>query len=241
MSSSLVTDARRARADRAAVAQDREGRGHRPRLLEEVADVDDGDARRRQPADRARRAGRRPRAAGCSSARPSARRGPAPRSRGRSRPPAARRSAAGPTTASGSISGWPNSASTSRVRAARLGAVPEAAARRLGAHQDVLGHREVGEERQLLVDERDPARRARRAASGARRARPSDLHRARRPARGGRPGCASSVLLPAPFSPRSACTSPGRTSSDAPSSATRGPEALDDAGEAQRRRVIRRA
>ena len=38
------------------------------------------------------------------------------------------------------------------------GAVEEPPAGRLGSHEDVLGHREVGEERELLVDERDPPR-----------------------------------------------------------------------------------
>ena len=76
-----------------------------------------------------------------------------------------------PTTASGSMSGWPNSASTSRVGCRARSRSHSAAPRRLGAHQHVLGHREVREQRQLLVDERDAARRARRAASAARRPR----------------------------------------------------------------------
>ena len=41
--------------------------------------------------------------------------------------------------------------------AAGLRAIPDAAARGLGAHEDVLGHGQVGEERQLLVDEGDAA------------------------------------------------------------------------------------
>ena len=71
-----------------------------------------------------------------------------------------------PSRASGSMSPCPNSASTSRVTRRARSRVPEAAAPRLDAHQHVLGHRQVREERQLLVDERDPAR-----ARVARRAR----------------------------------------------------------------------
>ena len=81
-------------------------------------------------------------------------------------------------------------------------------AQRLAAHEDVLGDRQVGEERRLLVDDRDArvARPARRAWSNG--SPPSVIVPASRrctPA-----STLTSVDLPAPFSPTSACTSPAR-------------------------------
>ena len=94
ISSSLVTPASVPAGDAAAVAQHGEAIGDLAHLLEEVADVDDGHAARLEPPDQREEARRRPRAAGCWSARPSARsRAPRRRSRGRSRRPAARRAA----------------------------------------------------------------------------------------------------------------------------------------------------
>ena len=97
-------------------------------------------------------------------------------------------------------------------RAAAVGPHPApvdapAGQQRLAAHEDVLGHGQVGEQGRFLVDDRD----ARRPG--------------RRPGRAGRPGWPSmssspasgwctpariftSVDLPAPFSPTSACASP---------------------------------
>ena len=49
----------------------------------------------------------------------------------------------------------PKPASARSACAAHLGAPKQAEARRLDAEQDVLGHREVRAERQLLVDHRD--------------------------------------------------------------------------------------
>ena len=65
-----------------------------------------------------------------------------------------------------------------RARIAARSSQP--AARRLAAQQDVLGHRQVRAERQLLVDQRDAGAGARRAATPARTARRRPHRRPRR-------------------------------------------------------------
>ena len=83
----------------------------------------------------------------------------------------------------------PSRANSSTVRRAHRGRVDAAqAAQRLPAHEDVLGDRQVGEQRRLLVDHRDPGRPGvGRAAEGAAAA-PSSSHACPRPAGARRPG-----------------------------------------------------
>ena len=111
------------------------------------------------------------------------------------------------TSASGSIAA-PIRSSSRRARVAPLApADPPPGARRLQAERDVLGDRQVGEERRLLVDRGDPERSARDRVDRGRRRRPwtSIVPSSGRWA----PVMTLiSVDLPAPFSPTSAWTSP---------------------------------
>jgi hypothetical protein len=100
-------------------------------------------------------------------------------------------------------------------RRAPVDAAEPAAGRVAG--EDVLGDSEFGEEQQLLVDRGDAGR--------LRRLWARQPHRPAVEFDGPASGSWTpdmilmSVDLPAPFSPRSACTSPARTSNDTPSSA----------------------
>ena len=83
----------------------------------------------------------------------------------------------------------------------------------LERQRDVLGDREIGKERRLLIDRRD--------AEGTRRVRIDDARTSRPPtasvpasARSAPVMILISVDLPAPFSPTSACTSPARSSNE---------------------------
>ena len=101
---------------------------------------------------------------------------------------------------------------------------PPPVAARLQPQGDVLGHRQVGEERRLLIDGRDPQRLGPRRVVALDRL-PVNLHR---PLVG---ACAPvmiliSVDLPAPFSPISAWTSPARRSNETPFRAWTPPKAL---------------
>ena len=118
--------------------------------------------------------------------------------------------------------------------AARLGAVPQAAAPWLPAHQDVLRHREVREERELLVDEGDAtvprvARRARRVGRAA------DLHRARLRHEKA-PQDAEERALAGPVLAEEGVHLAGAHLERRAVEGDRGPETVDDAGEPQRRR-----
>ena len=115
-----------------------------------------------------------------------------------------------------------------------------AAAARLHAEQDVLGHRQVRRQRQLLVDHRHARRAARPAARPARSGAPSSSIS---PASGwiAPDSTFISVLLPAPFSPTSACTSPACDRQVDAAQRQRGAEALAHAAHfraaARRRRA----
>ena len=138
----------------------------------------------------------------------------------------------GPDAAGGCSSA---SARAARSRIARRDRAGAAAARRLHAEEDVLGDREVRRERQLLVDHRHARRGAPPAARPARTAAPSSFIS---PAS----GCSApertfmSVLLPAPFSPTSACTSPARDREVDAAQRLRGAEALLHARASRARR-----
>ena len=107
-------------------------------------------------------------------------------------------------------------------RAAHVGATNQAEARRLHAEQDVLGHAS-GAARARAPGKSSPRPRAgRRAGARAGTAAPSSVMR---PAS----GCSApermaiNVLLPAPFWPTMAQTSPGKTETSTPSTATVAP------------------
>ena len=99
-------------------------------------------------------------------------------------------------------------------------------ARQVLVEGDVLGHREVREQRQVLVDDLDAQRLGQRPGRAARAP--------RRRSRSGCPGRARctpatsliSVDLPQPFSPTRQCTSPGSTSQSIRSSAITPPKRL---------------
>ena len=86
----------------------------------------------------------------------------------------------------------------------------------------VLRDRQVGHERRILEDGREPDPCGLRRRGDA--ARPAPLTRIVPPSGRITPvSTLTSVLLPAPFAPSSACTSPGSTTSVADRSATTGP------------------
>ena len=184
----------RARPHRAAVAQDREIVGDGPHLLEEVADVDHGDAVRSQAPDEteqaldvlARQAARglvhQHHACVCADT---------ARQISTTWRAAIGRSA---DAAIGMQLRMVERREHARGLGSRGGAVVAPAAAWLAAEQDVLGHREVVAERQFLVDQRDAglARRERTGRRIRRRRRwPSCRRRAaaRRPARASACSC----------------------------------------------------
>ena len=126
------------------------------------------------------------------------------------------------TGAYGSTAGQ-NSASIARARE-QFPPIDEPAPARLQSRQNVLGHGQVGGQAQLLVDHRDAGSQGVGGDLGAN----SGRRRSCRPrrAREFRRRSASDVLLPAPFSPTSAWTSPARTSRSTPQSKTTSPKRL---------------
>ena len=169
----------RAAADGPAVAKDGEAVGDLRHLLEEVGDVDDRQPLRPQPADEVEQVADVADGSGCWSARRARARGSRSPPRGRSRPSAATRSTARrPARPAGCRRGRASPAPRPRARRTS----PQRTSgprRRLHAEQDVLHHRQVRRERQLLVDHRHAgpagvervaqARRAGRRATSARR------------------------------------------------------------------------
>ena len=159
MRSSAVRPASSRDSTRRAVAEHGHALAEREDLLEPVRDEEDGDARLAQRRRR-RRTGARPRPPRAPrSARPS--RSPARRARApwRSRRSAARRSRARARCDPGS-SGTPRRSKIASpavliARAVDAPARPE----RLPPDEDVLDDGEVGEQRRLLVDDRDARRR----------------------------------------------------------------------------------
>ena len=120
-------------------------------------------------------------------------------------------------------------------RLAHAPPVDQAVASRLHPQADVLHHRQMRRERQLLVNHRD--------AGAARVDRLARLRTASRrgviaPASGriAPDRIAISVLLPAPFCPTSAHTSPGATAKSTPSTATGRAERLAHAAHLEARR-----
>ena len=165
----------RAGRDAAAVAEHGEPIGDLAHLLEEVADVDDGHAARLEPPDQREQ----PRhvlarqAAGRLVHQHDRR--PAPPSRGRISTTCRAAMGSVPTTAIGRQLGVREALEQAGRLAAHRGAIEPAAAGRLEPHQDVLGHRQVRAERELLVDQRDAGvargqRRRRRVGRAVRRA-----------------------------------------------------------------------
>ena len=109
---------------------------------------------------------------------------------------------------------WPREVDVVEQRAHRLRRVGIAAPQMLepDGHADVLGDRHVGQQRRMLVDDRDPeVLRDRRREVVDRLAVETIV-----PLSGGVAPDATfiSVDLPAPFSPSRACTSPGSTSNE---------------------------
>ena len=126
--------------------------------------------------------------------------------------------------------GAPHLAPRRRSRSRRVGG---------SAEEDVLGHREVREQARLLVDDRDPERARGRGAGDRHGFAASSIVPASgawTPAR-----ILTSVLLPAPFSPTSAWTSPGAQLERDVVQGLRRVEALRDAAQGDgRRRACRR-
>ena len=155
--------------DHPAVAHDGDVVGDVEDLLEPVRDVDDRDAVVAQRAARPRGGGRSPPRSATRSARRARAGARWPRGRGRSRPAAARRS----LSAGAGRLGVDRRAEPLEHRRASCGAAPavDERPRHLGvaeAELDVLGHGQVRDVGQLLVDEGEPApRRVERAVDGA--------------------------------------------------------------------------
>ena len=153
--SARLTSAHRPRAHARAVAQDGDAVGDLKQLFQPVRDVDDADALRPQLADHPEQmlhlavAERRGRLVHDQDA------GLGPERPGDLDKLLLRHGQAGAPRSSGSMPA-PIALEQLRARARRAGASgPAARRRRLQAQRDVLGHRQVREERRLLVDRGD--------------------------------------------------------------------------------------
>ncbi len=203
------------------VAEDDDPVGDGLHFFDEVRDVDDGVAGAFQLGDEREAAGACRLASGCSSVRRARARGSRRRARGRSRPAAARRGRASPPgRRPGSRGGPAGRAHRPPCGACRRGESGRSA--RAPCRAGCSRRRSSGA-RATAPGRSSPRRRAwRRAGAPAdtagRRATCGRRRVAARPT-----GWPSSVLLPAPFWPTIAHTSPGKTDTSTPSTATVAP------------------